>query len=148
MGLFGGNKSSTTTNQNYENTSGTAAAQGDNNGAQVSGVSNSTVNVTTTDGGVVDAAGEMLETALNAMSGVTNNAFDANKDLAMQVSVSSKHQIDAANDLLDKFLTSNETLKTDGKTQQTNANTRVMSLLIIGLTVACVAFAMSGKRKK
>lgn len=135
MGLFGGSKHSTTnTTQNYQNTSGTAAAQGDNNGAQVSGVVDSTVNVTTTDHGAVKMAGDVLSDALAAMSqstnstldsieGVSKGAFDAiaqsnnsafdaiegnNKSAFDAISKTNENAFDFAGDTLEKVLENNQ----------------------------------------
>lgn len=161
MGLFGGSHHSTTnTTQNYQNVSGTAGAQGDNNGSQISGVVDSTLNVTTTDHGAIDMAGDVLNQALKEMGGVSDNAIDGvndankrslefasntldrtldtvnssisvTKDLAMQTSSNSRYQMQYAKDMLGDFISSSENIMTNGQSQQTNSNTKIIEMLLL-----------------
>ncbi|NOI13806.1 hypothetical protein [Vibrio hepatarius] len=105
--MGGKSSSKSTTNNTYTttNVSGTSAASGDNNGLQLSGVNNSTINATITDHGAVNKAltemfnvtdealdfGEValtkneniIDKALNFASKASNGALDVAKNLSL-----------------------------------------------------------------
>lgn len=89
--MGGGGRSSSSSSSTTTNTSGQNAIQGDNLGVAVSGINNSTVNVTSTDHGAVKGAlemgsklveqsGEMLDKSLSFGESALDGAFDFGKD--------------------------------------------------------------------
>ncbi|KAB1510147.1 hypothetical protein [Photobacterium damselae] len=129
--MGGRSKSSNSTATTTTAVDGTAAAQGDNNGVQLSGV-NGNVNLTTTDQGAVkaslDFAGKVAtglqsstEKAIKAVSDATSKvsttAISANKDIAGKSIAAqnelSKATIQSNNDLTENVLRNNsDVLKT------------------------------------
>ncbi|MCG3758849.1 chemotaxis protein [Vibrio cincinnatiensis] len=71
--MGGKSKSSSSTTNN--NTSGQLGIEGDNLGVALTGVANSSVNITATDHGAVDAAFNMGGEMIEAMENVSQNTF-------------------------------------------------------------------------
>ncbi|CCN85477.1 conserved hypothetical protein [Vibrio nigripulchritudo SFn27] len=91
MGKGGDQKS--TSNTTTTNTSGQNAIQGDNLGTAISGVNDSTIMVSATDHGAIEAARELGELAINGNATVATNAIDMSEavtkeafDLSFQTS--------------------------------------------------------------
>ncbi|KMV29076.1 hypothetical protein AB733_20070 [Photobacterium swingsii] len=75
-------KNVTNTTTTTHNTSGTAGVSGDNTGVVLSGVSNSSVNVSLTDHGAVTKAGELAELALTSNAEVSKSALDKTAEVS------------------------------------------------------------------
>ncbi|EOB4246552.1 chemotaxis protein [Vibrio metschnikovii] len=70
-----GGKSKSSSNTTNNNTSGQVGIDGDNLGVALSGIANSTVNVTATDHGAVNAAFDMGGEMIAGMTQVSNNSL-------------------------------------------------------------------------
>ncbi|WP_238132277.1 chemotaxis protein [Vibrio cincinnatiensis] len=70
-----GGKSKSSSNTTNNNTSGQLGIEGDNLGVALTGVANSSVNITATDHGAVDAAFSMGGEMIEAMENVSQNTF-------------------------------------------------------------------------
>lgn len=70
-----GGKSKSSSNTTNNNTSGQVGIDGDNLGVALSGIANSTVNVTATDHGAVNAAFDMGGEMIAGMAQVSNNSL-------------------------------------------------------------------------
>lgn len=70
-----GGKSRSSSNTTNNNTSGQVGIDGDNLGVALSGIANSTVNVTATDHGAVNAAFDMGGEMIAGMTQVSNNSL-------------------------------------------------------------------------
>ncbi|MGI2800812.1 hypothetical protein WAX87_01770 [Photobacterium damselae subsp. damselae] len=169
---MGGDSSSSSSSTNVTtNTSGQNGISGDNTGAAISGVNNSTISVSTTDHGSIEMAGDVLNQALEEIGKVSDSAIDGvndanersaeaikdvndkslsfasdtldrtldtvnssisvTKDLAMQTSSNSRYQMQYAKDMLSDFISSSENLMTNGQSQQTNSNTKIIQMLLL-----------------
>lgn len=78
MGGGGSSKSSKTST----NVSGQNAIQGDNLGASVAGVNNSTVNISTTDHGAIEKAAALGELAMTSVTDTSSKAMDSVSEFA------------------------------------------------------------------
>ncbi len=74
MGKGGSSKSTS----NTTNVSGQNGIQGDNLGASIAGVNNSTVSVNMTDHGAIEKAGQLAELAMTTAGNSTQAALDSN----------------------------------------------------------------------
>lgn len=83
--MGGDSASSNTTNNTTTNTSGSVASQGDNNGAQISGVNGSNIEVNMSDHGAVEGSLDLAGDVVDNMESVANNAIDKNNDLIEDV---------------------------------------------------------------
>ncbi|WP_418113831.1 hypothetical protein RJD40_01630 [Vibrio scophthalmi] len=83
--MGGDSASSNTTNNTTTNTSGSVASQGDNNGAQISGVNGSNIEVNMSDHGAVEGSLDLAGDVVGSMESVANNAIDKNNDLLENV---------------------------------------------------------------
>ncbi|SEG21378.1 chemotaxis protein [Vibrio hangzhouensis] len=106
-----GGSSSSSSSSNTTNVSGQNAIEGDNLGTAISGVNNSTINVTATDHGAVEKSFEMGEKALsfadNALDetlGFADGVFD---DALGAVAANSEKTIMFAENALDEFSATN-----------------------------------------
>ncbi len=77
-----GGDQSTSSNTETTSTSGQNAIQGDNLGTAISGISDSTITVSATDHGAIEAARELGELAINGNSTVATNAIDMSEEVA------------------------------------------------------------------
>lgn len=164
MGKGGSSKSSNTTNT--KNTSGQNAIQGDNLGVTMAGVSDSTVNVTMSDHGAIEAAKEMNELAINNNSEVTKTALDMGETLAQDAIelsretsevISNSHseslqyvaglagnQAKQNADNLETIKALADTSATGGASANNNAMVKVVGLVIAGAAIVSVAKAVNG----
>ena len=148
MGKGGKTKSSNTST----NTSGQNGIQGDNLGASIAGVNNSTVNVQSTDYGAIEKATQLGELAMTTASSTANKAMDnvsnfADKALS-KYSASNSESLQTLSGLAGNQATQNEQninammklaqMNKDGGQVQTTAEmTKVMlgTSAVIGLVV-------------
>lgn len=80
MGGGGSSKSSNKTTTT--NVSGQNGIQGDNLGASIAGVNNSTVSVNMTDHGAIEKAGQLAELAMTTAGDSTKAALESNTEVA------------------------------------------------------------------
>ncbi len=80
--MGGGGHSKSSNKTTTTNVSGQNGIQGDNLGASIAGVNNSTVNLTMTDQGAIEKARQLAELALTTNSDVTNEALERVSDFA------------------------------------------------------------------
>lgn len=73
--MGGDSDSSNVTNNTTTNTSGSIATQGPNNGAQISGVNGSHIEVETTDHGAVSGSLELAGDVVGSLEDVANSAL-------------------------------------------------------------------------
>jgi hypothetical protein len=73
--MGGGGK--TSSNSTSTSTSGQNAIQGDNLGNAISGVNDSTINVTSTDHGAIEKAAQLGELAMTTLGSSTDKALDS-----------------------------------------------------------------------
>lgn len=162
--MGGSSSSSSTSNTTNTNTSGSAAVSGDNTGTIISGVNNSTINTTVTDHGAINAAGEAINNALEAMENINKESIDgiveSNKnaldvvsstndnlsDLAMQSASNAKETMNFASGMLDTALTKIENSATGGESGRTKAMVAVVLFLsVAGALVFTMKAYKSGK---
>lgn len=161
--MGGSSSSSSTSNTTNTNTSGSAAVSGDNTGTIISGVNNSTINTTVTDHGAINAAGEAINNALDAMATVNKDSIDgiveSNKnaldvvsstnsnlsDLAMQAASNAKETMSFADGLFDKALTKIENTATGGDSGRTKALVTIVLFLTVAGGIVYTMKAYKGK---
>lgn len=147
--------SSTTVNQTTQ-VSGSNGVNGDNYGAQISGVNNSNITVTATDfgavGGAFDFATEAIETAFKSNENITSNAVDAViqtndslKDMAMQTAANSKDNMNFAKDILSESITSIENAQSGGAVDTIGNIKEIVMILIISAAVVGGVYAYKRK---
>lgn len=78
--MGGGGK--TSSNSTSTSTSGQNAIQGDNLGNAISGVNDSTINVTSTDHGAIEKAAQLGELAMTTLGSSTDKAIDSVSEFA------------------------------------------------------------------
>jgi hypothetical protein len=145
MGLFGGSSSSSnTTNTSTEVVSGSVGISGANQGYVLSGVKNSTVNVT--DGGSVAAA-------LSAMTSAGDNVTSMAKSMVTTSADLSKYAIDSNSTLGVKALVNAQQATTDAMDIMKNISLssdagttqQLSKYFMYGAVALAVAFVMRGK---
>lgn len=159
---MGGSSSSSTSQTENTNTSGSAAVSGDNGGTIISGVNNSTINTTVTDHGAMGAAGDAIQSAIDAMQSNSSDAMmavvESNKnaldvvsstndnlgDLAMQSASNAKETMNFASGMLDSALTKIENSATGGAAGQTKAAVAVVLFLAVAATIVYTMRAYKG----
>jgi hypothetical protein len=98
MGKGGKTSSSSTTN----NVSGQNGIQGDNLGASIAGVNNSTVSVNMTDHGAIEKAAQLGELAMTTLGDTTDKVIDKNAEVASKaMSISADVSTNAVNKVTD-----------------------------------------------
>ncbi|EIA0806125.1 hypothetical protein M2H12_14935 [Vibrio vulnificus] len=101
--MGGDSDSSNVTNNTTTNTSGSIATQGPNNGAQISGVNGSNIEVNMSDHGAVEGSLDLAGDVVGSMESVANNAIDKNNDLL-------ESMLDSNKDVIDNVLDNNNDL--------------------------------------
>lgn len=128
-----GGKSSSSSNTTTTNTSGSVAAQGDNNGVMISGVNDSTIDLTLSDYGAIEGALGLAEEVISQSSATSQHAVDAITSMAGQQNATTQAAIAMANDA-----------KAREQTGENESNNEVMRVLIIGFVITAIAFIYIG----
>jgi len=106
-----GGKSKSSNSTTTSNNSGQNAISGDNLGTAISGVNNSTLNVTATDHGAIEAAGNLAELSMTTLGSVSNNALEQMGDVskgAFELSKDATQKVaDFSKDALKQYSASN-----------------------------------------
>lgn len=137
MGGKSSSSSNTTTTTNTKNTSLSNAFNADMNGTLVSGIENSTVNVT--DGGAVKAALEQMQKASQAAIDGAVNANKNSNDLAKAVATGALNNAQGATkDAMD--IMKNLSLNSDAGTAQ-----QVTKYFMLGAVGLAIAIAIRGR---
>ena len=125
------NKTSTNTTNTTttKNVSGSNAAQGDNNGVMLSGVTDSNINVQMTDHGAINKAVELGELALSHNGAALESAVDLGKEALKSNENVSIHALESTVDLSKEALKSNENVSIHALESVTESNHENLQML-------------------
>lgn len=157
MGGGGSSKSSNKTTTT--SVSGQNGIQGDNLGASIAGVNNSTVNVTMTDHGAIEKAGQLAELAMTTTSDTANHAItkvsefagDTLKQQANTNSENLQYMAGLAGNQANQNAKNLEAIKElasmsmDGGQMETSAKMTAVAIIVTLVVGVIAVYAVKGK---